>query len=214
MRPQCRKLHKNNKFITFILDDESYFTLSNSTLAGNDCYYSNDVASTPDEIKHKLEAKYESKVLVWIAISSQGVSQPFFAPSKQPINQDIYLKECIQRRLVPFIKKHTNYIFWPDLASSHYAHSVLNHLRKEKINFVEKVDNPANVPEARPIEDFWADLKREVYKENWSTNTIAQLKSRIRYCLRKIDLKKIQERASEVHKRLDSIARFGINKKK
>jgi len=131
MRPQCRKLHKNNKFITFILDDESYFTLSNSTLAGNDCYYSNDVASTPDEIKHKLKEKYESKGLVWIAISSQGVSQPFFAP----------------------------YIFWQDLASSHYAHSVLNHLRKEKINFVEKVDNPANVPEAQPIEDFWADLK-------------------------------------------------------
>jgi hypothetical protein len=214
MRPKCRKLLKNNKLATFILDDESYFTLSNSTLAGNDRFYSNDVAKTPDEIKHRLEAKFESKVLVWIAISSMGVSKPFFAPSKQAINQEIYLKECIKRRLIPFVKKHTNYIFWPDLASSHYAHSVLNHFREEKINFVEKLDNPANVPEARPIEDFWGDLKREVYKGNWSATTIPQLKRRICYCLGKMDLKKIQERASEVHQRLDSISRFGIYKKK
>ncbi len=115
---------------------------------------------------------------------------------------------------MPFIKKHSNYIFWPDLASSHYANSVLNYLRKQKINFVEKTENPANVPEARPIEDFWADLKREVYKKNWSAQNITKLKRRICYCLKKMDLKKIQERASEVHKRLDSIARFGINRKK
>jgi hypothetical protein len=26
---------------------------------------------------------------------------------------------------------------------------------KEKINFVEKIENPANLPEVRAIEDFW-----------------------------------------------------------
>jgi len=86
---------------------------------------------------------------------------------------------------MPFIRKHSNYIFWPDFASSHYANSVLNYLREQKIKFVEKTENPANVPEARPIEDFWADLKREVYKKNWSAKNVTKLKSRIRYCLKK-----------------------------
>ena len=149
MRPKCRKLQKTYKNIFFILDDESYFTLSNSTLAGNNCYYSDDVKTTPDEIKHNLKSKYEEKVLIWIAFSSKGISKPFFVPSKQAINQDVYLDECIRLRLIPFIRKHPNHIFRPDLASSHYAKKVINYSREQKVNFVEKVDNPANVPEAR-----------------------------------------------------------------
>lgn len=214
MRPKCRNLHKKYKFKTFVIDDESYFTLSNSTLTGNNIYYSDDVTTTPDEIKHNLKSKFEDKVLVWIAISSHGASKPFFVPSKQAIDQNVYLEECIKRRLMPFIKKHTNYVFWPDLASSHYAKSVIEYLRAQNINFVEKSENPANVPEARPIEDFWGDLKREVYKKNWSAKNVKELKRRIYYCLRKMNIKDIQLRASEVNKRLDHIARYGINKKK
>lgn len=89
-------------------------------------------------------------------------------PSKQAINQTIYLDECIKKRLVPFIKeKHRRcrYVFWPDLASSHYANSVQNWLYENKIRFVPKYLNPANVPEVRPIEDFFAYLKRKVYRE-------------------------------------------------
>ena len=36
----------------------------------------------------------------------------------------------------------------------------------KKINFVEKEDNPQNVPECRPIKDFWAILKAKVYVDN------------------------------------------------
>ena len=45
----------------------------------------------------------------------------------------------------PFIKKyhrHGNYVFWPDLASSHYAKNVIGHLYSKKINFVPKWLNP------------------------------------------------------------------------
>ena len=38
------------------------------------------------------------------------------------------------------------YIFWPDLATSHYAKSVVNFLNENDINYVLKEDNPANVP--------------------------------------------------------------------
>jgi len=35
---------------------------------------------------------------------------------------------------------------------------------KEKINFIEKIENPANLPEARAIEDFWSILKGKFMK--------------------------------------------------
>ena len=53
--------------------------------------------------------------------------------------------------------------------------------------------NAANLPKASPIEDFWAILKRDVYMDGWTTDNVDQFESRIRYCLRKIDVKVVQE---------------------
>jgi hypothetical protein len=66
--------------------------------------------------------------MVWLAISNRGISQPFVTPSGNAINAKTYIKECINKRLVKFIGKHhsdQNFIFWPDLASSHYAKDTL-----------------------------------------------------------------------------------------
>ena len=73
-----------------------------------------------------------------------------------------------------------------------------------------KCDNPAATPEARSIEDFWADLKREVYKKNWSAKNIIELKQRIKNCLRKMDVNNAKERASETLPRLNKIACYGL----
>ena len=65
-------------------------------------------------------------------------------------NQEVYLNECIIKQLIPFINEHhrdDNYVFWPDLASSHYAKSVTDWLKQNNIPFVPKAMNPANVPE-------------------------------------------------------------------
>ena len=76
---------------------------------------------------------------------------------------------------MPFITKYhsdNNYMFWPDLASSHYAKTVLNYLRAKNVNFVKKDQNPPNVPECRPIENFWGILKGKVYKNNWQAQNL------------------------------------------
>ena len=78
------------------------------------------------------------------------------------INKNTYLYKCIVKRLIPFIKRfHSDgqYVFWPDLASSNYAKTVIEYFRDKKVNFVEKEDNPPHLPKCRPIEDFWAILK-------------------------------------------------------
>jgi len=213
-RPKCRKLLEKFKNCQWILDDESFFTLSNSTLSGNDRFYSDDLNKTPEHVKCFYKSKFEPKILVWLAISPAGVSSAFFAESKQAINQDVYLKDCIQKRLIPFINAHHNsseYVFWPDLASSHYAKKVVNFLKEQNIQFVPKDINPANLPEARPIEDFWADLKRDVYSNGWEAKNIQQLKARINNKLKNIDQNLVQSRALETPKRLDKIRRYGIN---
>jgi hypothetical protein len=156
-RPKCGRRFLKFCNVDFILDDESYFTLSNTTLAGNDRFYSDDIQKTPTDVKNKMKAKYESKLLVWVAVSPRGMSSVKFFKSGLAINQYIYRDECIRKRLIPFINKYYRdgkYVFWPDLASSHYANSVHADLRDKKVNFVQKQDNPANVPKVRPIEDF------------------------------------------------------------
>lgn len=40
-------------------------------------------------------------------------------------------------------------MFWPDLASVHYAKDVQAELQRLKIEFVPKLQNPPNVPQLR-----------------------------------------------------------------
>ena len=100
MRPKCRKLYQKYKDHVFIMDDESYFTLSNITLAEKDRFYTDDVKACPEHVKHKLKSKFEQKLLVWIAASSEGMSKPWFVPSKMAINSVNYKSECIEKRLI------------------------------------------------------------------------------------------------------------------
>ena len=177
-RPKSRRLLQVYRNVNFILDDESNFTLSNSVLTGNDSYYTNDKNLTPDDVKYIDKAKYEEKVLVWVAISPKGNSQIYMRPSGMAINQEVYLNECIKKRLVPFVQEHYRngkYVFWPDLASSHFAKSVIEWLNNNNVKFVPKNLNIANVPEARPIEDFWAIMKKYVYKDGWTARNVTEL---------------------------------------
>ena len=45
----------------FVMDDESYFTLSNTTLTGSNTYYSSDRRLTPTDISYWKKAKFEEK---------------------------------------------------------------------------------------------------------------------------------------------------------
>ncbi|RWS00481.1 uncharacterized protein B4U79_08326, partial [Dinothrombium tinctorium] len=72
------------------------------------------------------------------------------------------------------------YIFWPNLAPAHYARDTINVLNDENIKFLNKADNPPNVPQLRPIELFWHHLKTKVYENDFSVKNIDHLKQRIR----------------------------------
>ena len=63
-RPKCRKLIEKYSKVDFILDDESYFTLSSTTMSGNDRFYSNNLQKTPFNVRNKFKAKFEENTLV------------------------------------------------------------------------------------------------------------------------------------------------------
>ena len=106
VRPKCRRILEKFGRLDFILDDESYFTLSHDSQPGNDSFYSNNVHKTPEAVKYKYKSKYEQKIMVWLAISPKGVSSLYFVPSGLAVNQEVYLNGCIKKRLEPMIKKY------------------------------------------------------------------------------------------------------------
>jgi hypothetical protein len=65
-RAKCDSIYHKNPGISWILDDEAYFTLSHSTFNGKSYFYSSDVSTTPAIIKYKPKHKYEAKLLLWI----------------------------------------------------------------------------------------------------------------------------------------------------
>jgi len=97
--------------------------------------------------------------------------------------------------LVKFIKRYhsdQNFIFWPDLASAHYARETLAEFERLNITVIPKDSNPPNVPQLRQIEIFWANLKRKVYINGWTASSTDQLIKRINKVLKKIPVEDFQ----------------------
>ena len=169
-KKNCGKLYR--KMATdcnLIIDDEKYFTLSGNNVYCNCYFYSTNPATTPPNIKFRKKAKFEPKVMIWMAISTKGISDIYVHKNKLGVDQQTYLQECINKRLIPFINKYHydgNYLFWPDLASSHYSKIVQELLNKKNIPFISRNDNPPNVPQARPVERIWSILEQKIYANN------------------------------------------------
>ena len=100
-----------------------------------------DQNKADDSVRYYDQAKYEDKILVWVAILPSGFSNCYVVPSKMAVNQKVYLEDCLIKQLLPFIKKHHSddwYVFWPDMVSSHYANSVQTWLLNKKIMYIPK----------------------------------------------------------------------------
>ena len=71
-------------------------------------------------------------------------------------------------------------MFWPDLAAASYAQETKRVLNESKIHVVEREGNPSNLPQQRPIEDFWGAGEAKVYRGGWEARSDEQLMCRIR----------------------------------
>lgn len=167
VKPRARKLYdsllcRNSGCI--IMDDETYVKLDYKTLPGPQFYTVSEDKDIPETEKAIFTEKFGKKVMVWQAICECGkTSSPYI--TTETMNTQKYVKECLQKRLLPMIRQHEGQVvFWPDLASCHYAKDTLEWYKSQNVCFVPKDMNPPNCPEARPIETFWALTKAKLRK--------------------------------------------------
>lgn len=59
-------------------------------------------------------------------------------------------------------------------------------MRAQKINSLPKDKNPPNVPNLRPIENFWSYVKQKVYAQGWKPEDLEDLRKRVRKVMSKI----------------------------
>lgn len=103
------------------MDDETYVKRDFKQLPGQKYYVSSIRGNVPNRYKFVQQDKFAKKYLIWQCICSCGLKSRTFVTSST-LNADLYIKECLQKRLLPFIRSHRSSVkFWPDLASIHYA---------------------------------------------------------------------------------------------
>ncbi len=109
---KCRKVANRETFI--ITDDEKYFTFSGDNMPENAGFSSSNKQETSADVQFKFKEKFAPKILVWLALSSKGISAPYIGTTEgSAINSDIYVEECLPK-LKTFINEHhqnDNYIF-------------------------------------------------------------------------------------------------------
>uniref|UniRef100_A0A158P4G2 Tc1-like transposase DDE domain-containing protein n=1 Tax=Tetranychus urticae TaxID=32264 RepID=A0A158P4G2_TETUR len=174
-----RKLYRK-KGTVLIMDDETYVPADPSQVPGRHFYTCRDPENVSIEHKIAQKAKFPKRFLVWQAIDELGnVSRPFI--SESTMTAEIYKKHCLKAILSKFIKKHHEnapVLFWPDMATVHYSKPVIAWLAENNIDSVGKDENCPNLPQARPIEKFWALCKAEYAKEKNPASNLEDFKKR------------------------------------
>lgn len=166
-----------------------------------------------ESVKYVEHTKFPKKVLLWLAISPRGISKPVFFESGLAVTADRYIERClpIVREFIRESHRGANIVFWPDLASSHYSKKTLKVMDELEIPYVPKDSNPPNVPQLRPIENFWANLKRRVYANNFRPKTIESLKRKIKSELNKMPTSVYIAAMKKVPENCRKAARMGPN---
>jgi hypothetical protein len=96
------------------------------------------------------------------------------------------------------------------LASAHYAKDTLVRLEKLKIENVQREENPPNVPQVWPIENFWVNLKRKVYSNNYRSKDVKCLMAKIRKESKSIETTGIHKAIKEVPAKARKAHRVGV----
>lgn len=101
------------------MDDEIYVKCDFHQIPGPKYYYSSMRLNVSNKFKYVQMEKYAKKIMIWQAICSCGKkSEPFLTSST--LNSNVYIKECLQKRVLPMIQSHRAPVkFWLDLASCH-----------------------------------------------------------------------------------------------
>lgn len=183
VRKRARKLYTD--FLTtldgcIIMDDETYVKNDFKQLPGKTFYVATAKHALEKKYRQVAMKKFAKKHLVWQAICSCGMKSKSYVATGT-INKENYMKECLEKRLLPFYNSHVNVtgktpLFWPDLASAHYAKDTIKWYEENHVRYVPRDSNPPNCPELRPVEQYWGILKQKFRKSRKEAKSIDHFK--------------------------------------
>ena len=128
MSGQCRKV-VNKKKQSLFSTKKNVLQCSGDSIPANARFYSSNKTNAPNDVKFKQKQKFKSKVLLWLILPSESVSQPYIGTTKGvAINTNVYVQKYLSK-LLPFIKthhQHDEYNFWSGFTSSHYANITID----------------------------------------------------------------------------------------
>jgi transposase len=133
-----------------------------------------------------------------LAVSESGISEPVFFKAGLAVNKEVYISKCLPV-LHKFIQKRQK-----------KSKGYVDPIRWLKIEYVPKEENPPNVPQIRPIEKFWANLKRKVYSNNYRPKDVKCLMAIIRKELNSIETTGIRKAMKEVPAKTRKAHRLGL----
>jgi hypothetical protein len=203
-KKRARSLKSNffNKNNCCVMDDETYILSSFNQLPGQEFYTASGRGDVDKRFRTKMKSKFPKKYLVWQAICTCGMRSQTFVASGT-VNTDIYIEECLKKRLLSFILKHKESpFFWPDLASCHYSKKALQWYNDNNITFVPREANPPNCPELRSIERYWTLVKRRLKETKKEVKTINQLESRWNHAAKTVSEDTIKKLMTGIPKKI------------
>lgn len=159
-----------------MMDDETYAFLDTQLALHTQFYMAGPGEQVPIEERVIPTGKFEKKALIWQAICSCGKKTTILY-TLGTVTSAVYVMECIKKRLLALARAHDEPpLFWPDLASVHYAKDTLKILEELNIEIVPKELNPPNSPELRPIEKYWALCKRQLFEQGGVAENLGEFK--------------------------------------
>jgi transposase len=216
-KTNCRKIYRKTLLSgsrkILLIDDETYVPIKPSQIPGKEYYHCTNKNQVLPEFRLKRKEKFTNKYMVWQAIDECGhVSDPYI--SDKTMTGEVYVKECLEKILLPFIKKYhkvDEIIFWPDMATCHYKRCVIDWFNSQNIKFIEKTENAPNVPQARPIEKFWALCKKEYKKRKFPAKNLNSFKRIWKNIYNKVANKSAQKLMASARRKLREIGYNGVN---
>lgn len=204
-RPLYRRLC-NERWRRYVTSDEAWVYLSNTGGKRSVQYISRD--SKRSVAEPAVHVEHPRGVMVWVAISADGVSRPLFIRPGAKIDATYYQKNVLQ----PFFKRDPLWkpsrIFHQDSAPSHKAKSTLRYLDEKGIKYIKPQEWTPSSPDCAPCDFFlWGYLKSRLNKRK--PKTVTGLQKAIRQELRKIPQGMINNALRAWPKRLLQVHRAG-----
>jgi hypothetical protein len=189
------------------MDDETYIKMDFKQIPGKNFYVAKSRGDVEKKFKYVMVDKFAPKMMIWQTLCSCGKkSEPYVVT--QTMNAALYISECLEKRLKPFINSHKHpVLFWLDLARVHYAKDTLNWYKANKINFVPVHLNPPNCPELRPIEKYWKIMKSKLKKSGKTVKTEKELLKSWKNVAEKYDNTSVQGLMSGIKSKVRKFAR-------